>query len=198
MPSTRPTTPSTSHVGRRTPILALALMSLLVPLVTVLIGPAANEAAAGVTSRPPRSEGYFVTRKVGAWRSLPSGHTCAGRIRKSTWEPRPDNYVPNHTMPWPARVHEAFRLRPVAIGGAYTKRWDSWLLQRVSGRFTGRTDEIFQWAACKWGISDNVLRAVVLRDARRRPVRAQQHPQRHRPPERHRVADDVVVDAGSA
>ena len=165
MPSTRPTTPSTSPVRRRTPILALTLMSLLVPLVTVLIGPASTESAAGVTAKPPRSEGYFVTRKVGAWRSLPSGRTCAARIRKSTWEPRPDNAVPNHTMPWPARVHEAFRLRPVAIHGAYPKRWDTWLLQRVSGRFTGRTDEIFQWAACKWGISDNVLRAVAVAES---------------------------------
>ena len=52
----------------------------------------------------------------------------------------------------------------MAIGGAYKKRWDSWLLQRVTGHYTGRTDEIFQWAACKWGISDNVLRAIAVRE----------------------------------
>ncbi|QWZ09549.1 hypothetical protein KRR39_07295 [Nocardioides panacis] len=42
-------------------------------------------------------------------------------------------------------------------------RWDSRLLARVTGRHSGTTDENIQWAACKWGISDNVLRAVAVR-----------------------------------
>ena len=29
----------------------------------------------------------------------------------------------------------------------------------------GRTDEIIQWAACKWGIADNVLRAITVRES---------------------------------
>jgi len=43
--------------------------------------------------------------------------------------------------------------------GSYDLRWDSWLLPRVDGQFSGTTDEIIQWAACKWGLPDNYLRA---------------------------------------
>ena len=30
---------------------------------------------------------------------------------------------------------------------------------RVDGNFTGTTDEILQWAACKWGVDEDVVRA---------------------------------------
>ena len=33
---------------------------------------------------------------------------------------------------------------------------------RITGNFTGTTDEIIQWAACKWGWSDNVVRAQAV------------------------------------
>src|SRR6266568_4151530 len=46
-----------------------------------------------------------------------------------------------------------------------SSRWDTWLLPRVDGQFTGTTDEIFQWAACKWGLSDDVLRAIAVRES---------------------------------
>ena len=32
-------------------------------------------------------------------------------------------------------------------------------LVRVTGNFTGTTDEILQWAACKWGIDEDLVRA---------------------------------------
>jgi hypothetical protein len=48
---------------------------------------------------------------------------------------------------------------------AYDPRWDSWLLPRVDGQFTGTTDEIFEWAACKWGIPDNVIRAAAYTES---------------------------------
>jgi hypothetical protein len=32
---------------------------------------------------------------------------------------------------------------------------------RVTGNFTGTTDEILQWAACKWGIDEDVVRAQI-------------------------------------
>lgn len=31
--------------------------------------------------------------------------------------------------------------------------------KQITGNFTGTTDEIIQWAACKWGFDSNVLRA---------------------------------------
>jgi hypothetical protein len=53
----------------------------------------------------------------------------------------------------------SFASRPRGRGGSYSARWDSWLLSRVDGQFTGTTDEILQWAACKWGLPDNLIRA---------------------------------------
>jgi hypothetical protein len=68
-------------------------------------------------------------------------------------------------MPSVRRVHRSFALRPVAVDRSYAQRWDRWLLQRVTGHHTGTTDENIQWAACKWGIADNVLRAVAVRES---------------------------------
>lgn len=125
----------------------------------------ATTQAAQISSAPPRRAGYFRTAPAGRWRVLPGDRKCAGRVHRSSWEPRPDNAVPNHRMPRPAKVHRAFRLRPVHTGGATDRRWDTWLLQRVDGHYRGTTDEIFQWAACKWGIRDNVLRAIAVRES---------------------------------
>ena len=62
-------------------------------------------------------------------------------------------------------VHAAFAARPLAVDNNYDSRWDTWLLPRVDGQFTGTTDEIFQWAACKWGLSDDMLRAIAVRES---------------------------------
>ena len=62
-------------------------------------------------------------------------------------------------MPPPGAMAASFSVRPRDRAGTYNKLWDTWLLQRVDGRFTGTTDEIFQWAACKWGLPDNLIRA---------------------------------------
>jgi hypothetical protein len=118
--------------------------------------------APSASSSPPPPGGYFSLASTGSWGSLPSGDTCKGRIHASTWEPRPDNNKRNHVIPDPAAVHAAFAARPRAAGGAYDTRWDTWLLPRVDGQFTGTTDEIFQWAACKWGLPDELLRAIAV------------------------------------
>lgn len=148
--------------------LAVGLLSVI--LLTLSENPtgawssaSADPLAAG-SSRPPRS-GYFRLSRVGVWRALPGDRRCARRVHKSRWEPRPDNYVPNHRMPHAAAVHRAFRIRPVSGGNSTDRRWDTWLLQRVDGHYTGTTDEIFQWAACKWGLPDNVLRAIAVRES---------------------------------
>jgi hypothetical protein len=115
--------------------------------------------------RPPSRAGYFSLAPVGRWKTLPSDKTCAGRVHRSTWEPRPVNYTANHHNPNAAAVHRAFKARPISGGGSADRRWDTWLLQRVDGQFTGTTDEIFQWAACKWGLPDNLLRAIAVRES---------------------------------
>jgi hypothetical protein len=86
-------------------------------------------------------------------------------VHRSTWEPRPDNYKRNHIVPDAAAVHATFAARPLAVDNNYDSKWDTWLLQRADGQFTGTTDEIFQWAACKWGLSDDMLRAIAVRES---------------------------------
>jgi autotransporter family porin len=39
------------------------------------------------------------------------------------------------------------------------------LYPRVTGNFTGTTDEILQWAACKWGIDEDVVRAQIAKES---------------------------------
>ena len=38
-------------------------------------------------------------------------------------------------------------------------------LPRVTGDFTGTTDEIIQWAACKWGIDEDIVRAQMAKES---------------------------------
>ena len=39
------------------------------------------------------------------------------------------------------------------------------LYRRVTGNFTGTTDEIIQWAACKWGIDEDIVRAQMAKES---------------------------------
>lgn len=118
-----------------------------------------------LTDAPPRPGGYFRTLPAGVWADLPDDQTCAAQVHQSVWEPRPDNDVPNHHRPDPDAVLAAFAARPRVTAGAYDPRWDSWLLPRVTGHHTGTTDESIQWAACKWGLADDLLRAIAFRES---------------------------------
>lgn len=163
-----------SHTPRRLLMVAMLILTVVVLVVVTLLwaGVAGNApSAAGLhttgepSSKPPPKGGYFATRAAGLWSALPSDTACATRVHRSSWEPRPDNAGPNHVKPDATAVHHAFAIRPVSGSGATDPRWDSWLLQRVDGQFTGTTDEIIQWAACKWGLSDDLLRAIAATES---------------------------------
>jgi hypothetical protein len=130
-----------------------------VPLPMPTVPPTATAAPPPVTNKPPAVSGYFSLLPVGSWSSLPSDAQCAAAVHSSSWEPRSENRQQNTTMPAPGAMAASFAARPRDRGETYNPRWDSWLLPRVDGRFTGTTDEILQWAACKWGLPDNLLRA---------------------------------------
>ncbi len=68
-------------------------------------------------------------------------------------------------MPAAGAMAASFASRPRNLGGSYNSLWDTWLLRRVDGQFTGTTDEIFQWAACKWGLPDNLIRADAAQES---------------------------------
>ncbi len=88
---------------------------------------------------------------------LPSGAACAAAASTgNAWEPRPDNYAANHTMPTFVELI-GFHLAP--IKGNFAPISD---FARVDGRFTGTTDQILRWGACKWGIDEDVVRAQAV------------------------------------
>jgi autotransporter family porin len=80
--------------------------------------------------------------------------TCAQRVHRAPWEPRSDNDTQNHAKP-SGPVH-------LAASDAFDPTWNAKYEPRITGDFTGTTDEIIQWAACKWGIADNMVRAQAV------------------------------------
>jgi hypothetical protein len=81
--------------------------------------------------------------------------TCASSILHSTWEPRHDNDASNHTV-----GDGSYTWGPAATDSY----WSAWAgrVPLVQGQFTGTTTEMFSWAACRWGIDEDVLRAVAV------------------------------------
>ena len=82
----------------------------------------------------------FATLPVGS--ALPSDATCASRVRAAP-EVRAANASYNNTR---------------GIGG-------NSVYPRVSGNFVGTTDQILQWAACKWGVDEDIVRAQIVRES---------------------------------
>ncbi len=135
----------------------MALAAAALPLVAVIfirLGPA------GSGHQPPPPGGYFTLQPVGSYASLPGDAVAAARVHSSGWEPRPGNTPYNQTIP------SRLAIRPVSItSGAYDPRWNRYVLGRITGHFAGTTDEIFQWAAVKWGLPDNLLRTVAFMES---------------------------------
>jgi hypothetical protein len=97
----------------------------------------------------PSPEAYFNTLPPGA--ALPSDGECAERVRRYDWEPRPNNRLANFTT----------GTGIASISGA-NDAGQAALTWRVNGNFTGWTDEIIQWGACKWGIDEDTVRAIAV------------------------------------
>lgn len=101
-----------------------------------------STAAGAIVARAP--VGSFTLTSAGRFGTLPPGSAlptdaeCAARVRRTT-EVRPDNTTANQTV------------GTQRMSGAY--------LNRVTGNFRGTTDEIIQWASCKWGFDEDVIRA---------------------------------------
>jgi hypothetical protein len=81
---------------------------------------------------------------------LPSGAECATRVKR-----QPEN----------KRVNALYNATPGSqqlasdFFGGSDPRANTEIAVRVTGAFTGTTDEILQWAACKWGIDPDMVRA---------------------------------------
>ncbi len=97
--------------------------------------------------------GKFRTLPPGS--SLPSSSQCAARVR-SVAENVPENRPYNQTRG--KRPNGTYlSTDPNFDGSSYEAR--------IDGNFTGSTDEIIQWAACKWGFDEDILRAQVYTES---------------------------------
>jgi autotransporter family porin len=112
--------------------------------------PAGGSGSGG--SAPPPADDRFVTLAPGS--ALPSGATCASRVRRSAWEPRPQNAIANGTV----------GVSGVSIDGA-NATFNRTYAPRIDGAFTGTTDEILQWGACKWGFNEDITRARAVQES---------------------------------
>jgi hypothetical protein len=93
--------------------------------------------------------------RIGPGQALPSESSCASRVKRSVWEPRADNSAFNQRIP------TASQLTPLATGMAKTGISNE-MGKRVTGNFVGTTDEILQWASCKWGFDEDFVRAFAV------------------------------------
>lgn len=107
------------------------------------------------TPPPPPPGGYFSLVPNGRFSSLPDDAAAERMVHRSPWEVRPSNSTANSTMP-----PSGFRT-PGYSGMLH----HGLVFGRVTGHFTGTTDEILQWAAAKWGLPDEVLRAQAVEES---------------------------------
>jgi hypothetical protein len=108
--------------------------------------PATTDVAAAsapkATTRPPGSP-------------VLSDAEAAARVTRSSWEPRPQNTTANHRVPTGS---ELARFRTASDN-------QSPYVPRMTGNFTGTTDEIIQWAAHKWGFDEDIVRAQAMQES---------------------------------
>jgi len=104
---------------------------------------------------PPTTKGYFGTEASHATFLPRSDSYCASAVTPNSWEPRPDNDQANHTVISPP------------YNWSVENYWTLWRAKRdkVTGNFTGTTTEIIQWAACKWGIDEDTIRADAVQES---------------------------------
>ena len=107
--------------------------------------PSVSSISGGFTTLPPGTV-------------LPSEQVCAARVKRSSWEPRPDNTKANQHVPTQQQIDQVAPWGP-AIG--VDPKADA-LRKQITGNFRGTTNEILQWGACKWGIDENIIRAEAI------------------------------------
>jgi hypothetical protein len=145
------------HRTRWSLVAVFAGVAVMVAAVLSLGAPRTPSAGPAAASGPPPPQGYFRLRPVLSYASLPDDRAAARLVHRSSWEIRPENARYNASRPPKLRLtprDDAMR--------AYDPRWNRFVLGRITGAYTGTTDEIFQWAAAKWGMPDNLLRTMAV------------------------------------
>jgi hypothetical protein len=107
--------------------------------------------------RLPESGGAPRSRLTAVGARILSDDEAAARVRRVA-ERRPGNRAANGTTPTASELAR-YRSAYVPEGGSARFRE---LRARVTGGFTGTTDEIIQWAAVKWGLPEDLVRAQAV------------------------------------
>ncbi|MGI8419214.1 MAG: hypothetical protein ACR2LN_01065 [Candidatus Levyibacteriota bacterium] len=123
-------------------MLCLLVAGLLLTIVTALHLQVLQTHAVGVR---------FGTLPPGS--ALPTDAECAQKVRRSSWEPRPENQQANNNNVSTSGYH---------LTGSELAKEDPAFEARVTGNFTGTTDEVIQWGACKWGFDEDDIRAEAV------------------------------------
>jgi hypothetical protein len=107
--------------------------------------------ATATPSSTPSPVSYFSTLPYNA--TLPSESQCASEIA-TTPETASWNTAFNQTKPTSSQLSSY-----ASNGYVFGSTDDLTQYKRVDGQYTGSTDMIVRWAACKYGIDENVVRA---------------------------------------
>jgi hypothetical protein len=91
------------------------------------------------------------TRPVGG--PILADPDAAARVRAAGFEPRPDNTAANHRVPTAEEI------------AAFRAASENPHRDHVTGAFTGTTDELIQWAAWKWGLDEDMVRADAAQES---------------------------------
>jgi autotransporter family porin len=123
---------------------------------TVRSGPVPNDTAPPTTAPATTHPNglaipvRFNTLPPGA--TLPSGSRCAAWVRA---RPLPERKRMNRSF----NQAIGHRLAPGFFDPGATHPGANRLAARVDGAFTGTTEQILRWAACKWGVDEDLVRA---------------------------------------
>ncbi len=117
--------------------------------VTVAAGCGSSSSPSLKDPYPNTAKGPAFFRTLPPGSALPSGARCARWVRaRPLAESKGVNLPFNHTPGQPVSGNFLASDEPQA---------DQQIVPRINGDFTGTTAEILRWAACKWGISQDIV-----------------------------------------
>ncbi|MCW2690749.1 MAG: hypothetical protein JWR37_5639 [Mycobacterium sp.] len=143
-------------VSRRSLLVCIGALAAAVLLVVVF---ATNGAAPGMATPQAESiDGAGGTLPVGS--ALPSAAQCTAYAEQvgSHREAVPENTAANLSVPGHLKL-------PPWPDSTWDPSVNRLFVPRIDGQYTGTTDQIIVWGACKWGISPDVVRAMAMQES---------------------------------
>jgi len=96
---------------------------------------------------------------LGVGAHLPSGQDCAARVQhdpNDQQEARPENTTANQFVPEKVVM---------PVWKDFTAKANQQFVSRIDGHFSGTTEQVLDWGACKWGLPADLLKAVATQES---------------------------------